>query len=134
MLFFETTKVAEIVDAADIKGAGVTSSYYSLAQYGRVAAHLKTGTVPQGQTATVTLLQATDAAGTGAKTLKAVASAAAGVGGQAFSLSVEASASELDLANGYGYVAVKVESSEPAAAVTGAAFLIQTEPRYAPVS
>lgn len=103
--------------------AGKTSAYYSMSGIGRVMAVLTTATIAAGKKATIQLMQAKDAAGTGAKVLGAAVEKVAGGTGEEIFLQVEAKAPDLDIANGYSYVAVQV-SSDNATAVNGAAVLI----------
>lgn len=128
----ETLKIVDGVNATDIKGAGVVGSYVSVANYRRFFATLQTGTVAEGKKATLTIMQAQDSAGTGAKPLKSVNSALAGVGGAKFLLTLEGSVNELDLANNYAYIAVKAVTDDTVA-VPGMGILALGEPRYAPV-
>lgn len=130
--FFEAVKVAAVMDEADIKGAGATTGYQSIALYRRIAAFLKTGTVAEGKKATLTLMQATSDAGANAKVLKSIESALAGASGNAFTLQIEADVGEFDLANGFKYVAMKAVTDDTVA-VTGAGALLLTEARYEPV-
>lgn len=122
MKISERVQIKQGVTPQDIVG-GKTSAYYSMAGVGRVLAQLTTATVAEGKKATIQLMQAKDAAGTGAKVLGAAVEKVAGVGGEAIFIQAEANASDLDIANGYSYVAVQV-SSDNAVAVNGAAILI----------
>ncbi|MGB9845889.1 MAG: hypothetical protein ACPLRH_00095 [Desulfotomaculales bacterium] len=123
MKLSELIKVQKAVAPADIITAK-TSVYYSMAGIGRVLAVLTTATIAQGKKATIQLMQAKDAAGTGAKALgAAVEKVVTDAAGEAVFLTAEAKASDLDLANGYSHVAVQV-SSDNATAVYGAAVLI----------
>lgn len=123
MKLSELVQVKQAVAPQDIVG-GKTSPYYSMSGIGRVLAALTTGTIAQGKKATIQLMQAKDAAGTGTKVLgSAVEKVVADAAGEAIFLTSEAKASDLDLANGYTHVAVQV-SSDNATAVNGAAVLI----------
>jgi polyphosphate kinase 2 (PPK2 family) len=123
MKLSELVQVKQAVVPQDIVG-GKTSAYYSMAGIGRVLAVLTTDTIAQTKKATIQLMQAKDAAGTGAKVLgSAVEKVVADAAGENVFLTAEAKASDLDLANGYTHVAVQV-SSDNAMAVNGAAVLI----------
>lgn len=118
----EQLSVKEAVTPQDINGAGVTSSYYSMAGVGRVLAVATTAALAAGKSLTVQLYQAKNNAGTGAKVLgNAVVVTKAG-GGTAFA-TAEARASDMDLVNGYTHVAVRI-SSDNGVAVNGAAVLV----------
>lgn len=122
MKLSELVQVKQAVVPQDIVG-GKTSAYYSMSGIGRVLAALTTGTIAETKKATIQLMQAKDATGTGAKALGTAVEKIAGVGGEAIFLTAEVKASDLDLANGYTHVAVRV-SSDNATAVNGAAVLI----------
>lgn len=122
MKISERVQIKQGVTPQDIVG-GETSGYYSMAGVGRVLAQLTTATVAATKKATIQLMQAKDAAGTGAKALGAAVEKVAGPEGEAIFIQVEAGTSDLDVANGYAYVAVQV-SSDNASAVNGAAILI----------
>lgn len=108
-----------------------TSSYYSMQGIGRVLAQLTTATVAATKKATVQLMQAKDDIGTGAKALTEPVEATAGTGGEAIFLQVEAQAGEMDIANGFTHVAVKVTCDHDSA-VQGAALLIFGERSFKP--
>lgn len=123
MKLSELVQVKQAVVPQDIVG-GKTSAYYSMVGIGRVLAALTTATITQTKKATIQLMQAKDAAGTGAKVLgAAVEKVVTDAAGEAIFLTAEAKASDLDLVNGYTHVAVQV-SSDNATAVNGAAVLI----------
>lgn len=125
MKISELVQIKEAITPQNIATADVTSPYYSMSGIGRVLAVLTTSTIAAGQNATVQFMQAQDALGTGAKELGTVVAKVAGTGGEALFVQAEAQASDLDIANGYSYVAVKVGSNDPAATPpTGAAILI----------
>jgi hypothetical protein len=70
-------------------------------------------------------MQATDAAGTGAKALGTVVTAIAPTGGGSLFVQAEARATDMDINNGFTHVAVTVGSDDPnATPPTGAAVLI----------
>ncbi|MGD9644056.1 MAG: hypothetical protein AB7V08_15160 [Elusimicrobiales bacterium] len=122
MKLSELVRVQRAITPQDIVG-GKTSAYYSMTGIGRVMAVLTTALIAAGKKATIQLMQAKDAAGTGAKPLGAAVEKVAGGTGEEIVLQVEAKASDFDLANGYSHVAVQV-SSDNATAVNGAAVLI----------
>ncbi|WP_156896617.1 hypothetical protein [Desulfovirgula thermocuniculi] len=122
MKLSELVRVKQAIIPQDIVG-GKISAYYSMSGIGRVLAVLTTGVIAEAKKATIQLMQAKDANGTGAKPLGSAVEKVAGAGGEEIFLTAEAKATDLDLANGYGYVAVQV-SSDNATAVNGAAVLI----------
>jgi len=95
-------------------------------------AHLQTGTVAATKKATVQLLQAKDASGTGKKALTDPVEFTAGDGGEVAEISVEAKQEDLDSNNGFTHIAVKV-TCDNATAVVGAAVLELGGASYKPV-
>lgn len=122
MKLTELVQIKQGVMPQDIVG-GKTSSYHSMAGIGRVLAVLTTATIAETKKATIQLMQAKDASGTGAKVLGVAVEKIAGTDGEAIFLTAEAKASDLDLVNGYTHIAVQV-SSDNATAVNGAAVLV----------
>ena len=132
-----TRKFTEIVDRkhgvvnADITTERTGSVYYSAASLRKIIGILVTGSVADTKKATVQLLQAKDASGTDAKNLGTAVEVVAS-GAQNLVITQEADAADMDKANGFTYAGIKV-SSDNAAAVIGAAAILLSEPRYAPV-
>lgn len=125
MKISERVLIKEAVPPQDIATADVTSAYYSMKGVGRVLAALTTATIAEGRNATVQLMQAKDDQGTDAKALGDLVTVTAGVGGENLLVTAEATAAEMDHANGYTHVAVRVGSDDPnAAPPDGAAILI----------
>lgn len=121
MKLSELLQIREGVTPQDISAAK-TSAYYSMQGIGRVLAQATTAALAAGKKLTVQLMQAKDAAGTGAKALGAAVDVVMTAGGAAFG-QAEATAASLDHANGYTHVAVQI-SSDNGVAVNGAAILI----------
>ena len=107
-----------------------TSAYYPMTNAARVAAQLTTGTIADTKKATVQLLQAKNATGTGAKALSALVEYVVDneAGAPAF-IQVEATADQMD--KDFTHVAVKV-TCDNAQAVQGAAVLAFGDLRYRP--
>lgn len=124
----EQMDVVAAIDPQDIGTADVTGSYVAVGDYRTIMATLQTESLTAGKIATVELLQATSAAGAGAKTLKAAVQATAPVGNGAVKVQVEARVDELDSNNGFAYVAVKVTCDENGK--IGAATLALGDKRY----
>lgn len=119
----EMLSFVEAVTPQDIT-QGVTSAYHSMAGIGRVLAVASTATIAKGKKLTLQLMQAKDATGDSAKALGDAVDVAitADEGGAAFG-KVEARDFDLDVNNGFAYVAVTI-SSDNAVAVDGAAILV----------
>ncbi len=108
--------------------AAKTSPFVSIAGAGQLLVAVTTGAVTATKKVTLQLLQAQDAAGTGAKPLGAAVEKVATSNGP-LELTTEAATERLD--DGFGFVAVQL-SSDNGAAVIGAAFLIQGNNRFNP--
>jgi hypothetical protein len=105
-----------------------TSNYFSMANYRQALAVLTTAALADTKNATIQLLQATNSAGAGSKALSSVVTDIAS-GSEALTIQVEAKAEDMDLANGFTHIAVKV-TTDNGAAVNGAAVLIRGDGRY----
>lgn len=124
----EQMDVVAAIDPQDIGTADVTGSYVAVGDYRTIMATLQTASLTAASVATVELLQATDAVGTGSKALKAAVSATAPVGNGVVKAQVEARVDELDSNGGFAYVAVKVTCNEDGK--VGAATLALGDKRY----
>jgi len=125
MKITERVQIKEAVTPQDIATADVTSAYYDMKGKGRVVAVLTTSTIAEGKKATVQLMQAKDDQGTDAKALGTAVEVVAGTGGGKLLVTAEATAAEMDHANSYSYVGVKVGTDDPnATPPEGAAILI----------
>lgn len=103
--------VKQAIAPQDIGTADVTSAYIEM-ESNRLLAVLTTASLTAGKVATIELLQATAAAGTGSKPLKAAVTGTAPTGNGAVTVQVEVSGDEFDTNNGFKYVAVKVTCDE----------------------
>ena len=108
-----------------------TGTFIDVSGAQRILAIVTTSTVAATKKITVKLLQARDAAGTGSKDLGTAADVVAPTGGAALSPTLDAQITDLDSANGYGFVAVQL-SSDNATAVQAAALLMLGGNRYNP--
>ena len=132
-----TKKFTEIVDRkhgvvnADITTDRTGSVYYPAANFRKIIGILITGSVADTKKAGVQLLQAKDASGTDAKNLGTAVEVTAS-GAQSLVVTQEADSSDMDSANGFTFAGIKV-SSDNGSAVIGAAAILFSEPRYAPV-
>lgn len=126
-LISEVVRVDQAIAPVDYSTTDRTSSYFSMENYRQVQGVLNTATVAAASNATIQLMQAQDSSGTGAKTLSALVTKVAGVGGEAFVLSIEADASDLD--DGFTHVAVQI-TSDQGTAVNGSAVLIRGNGRH----
>lgn len=120
-------RVKALLPPQDISTAK-TSPFVSIVGAGQMMVAVTTGAVTAGKKVSVQLLQAVDAAGTGAKALGSVTEKlAASTAPQ--ELTAEAYTERLD--DGFGFVAVML-SSDNGSTVTGAAVLIQGNNRFNP--
>ena len=132
-----TKKFSEMVDRkhgvvnADITTDRTGSVYYPAANFRKIIGILITGSVADTKKASVQLLQAKDASGTDAKNLGTAVEVVAS-GAQSLVVTQEADAFDMDKSGGFTYAGIKV-SSDNATAVVGAAAVLLSEPRYAPV-
>lgn len=126
-LISEVVRVDQAIAPVDYSTADRTSSYIPMENYRQVQGVLNTATVAAASNATIQLMQAQDASGTGAKALSAVVSKVAAAGGEAFTLDVEANASDLDV--DFTHVAVQI-TSDQATAVNGSAVFIRGNGRH----
>jgi len=110
-----------VIDSADIT-TPVTSPYTSMSNYRNIYAVAKTGTVTDTKTVTLTLLQATDDSGAGAKALGDPVVVTSN-GGEELEATVEKLANEMDVNNDFAYVAAKLESND-LSAVTGSVAIV----------
>lgn len=124
----EIIKIEPAVLNSDITTAR-ESTFRSAKDYRQFVAHLQTGTVAQTKVATVELLQATDASGTGKKRLGSLTTYTAPTGGGTANITAEARQDQMDSANGFTFIAVKV-TSDNATAVLGGATLTLAKPVY----
>lgn len=110
--FSEVNKVFRLVVPQDIGTADIDSTVFvPAADYLKFRGILTSGALTSGQTATIQLLQAQDAAGTGKKALgTAVVYTAPAEGGNA-DAEQEAFPSDLDAAGGFTHVGVRAGSS-----------------------
>ena len=100
------------VTPQDIGTADVTGAYVAVGNYREILATMVTASLTATKIAGISLLQATDASGTGAKALKAVVSSTAPTGNGVVIAEVGASVSELD--SGFTHIAIKLTCNETA--------------------
>lgn len=128
---YKRTKLDVGIPAQSVVSTSVTGSYLGMQMYRKALAILDVGAMAAGNTATVEILQAKDAAGTGAKAITGatatITAAEALTSGCAF---IEVDVGSLDLANGFEYIAVKVTTN---ATLNVATILIRGDGRFEPV-
>lgn len=123
----EELEVVQGVAPQDIGTADVTGSYLPMEGANQIMATLTTAALTTGKIATVELLQATDASGTGAKAL-ATAVSGTSVDSGAVTVSVGVKSDDFDTNNDFAYYAVKVTVDE--AGKLGAATVARGHLRY----
>lgn len=123
----EEVRVDSAIAPTNIQAGTETGTWVSMANYRRVLAVLTSAAPAAGKDVTLQLMQATSAAGAGAKALSALVTVVST--GAAIETTVEAQASDLDLVNGFGYVTAQVTCND-AVAVQGAALLIRGDARF----
>lgn len=114
----------------DVGTADVTSSYVSMVNHGRAVILAKAGAVTAGKILTATPMQAKDAAGTAAKALGSAVTAAGAGGNAPADIEIEIRQDELDHANGFTHIAIKLGIDEDAK--LGAAYIVRGRKRFAP--
>lgn len=122
----ETIKVDQALGPVDINTAK-TSGWFSMQHYRRAYGVVTTDTVAQTKSATVQLLQAQDASGTGSKPLTDVVSKTAPTGGAKLTVGVDVMSDHMD--EGFTHIAVKA-TTDAGATLNAAAVLLRSEGRY----
>ena len=129
----ERNAVLAALNPASVAAGTVLTAWVPVANFHSITAQIQTGAMTATGTLDAKLRQATDAAGTGAKDVsgKAIAQilAAAGSNVQA---SIELRGEDLDVSNGFAFVALSVTVGV-ASSIVGAQ-LIGANARYAPAS
>lgn len=126
----ERLDLQSIIAPADVGTADVTGTYVDVSKAGRFVVLAKAGAVTAGKILTVQLMQAQDAAGTGAKVLGAAVTAAGAGGAAPADVEVEKKVEELDGANGFTHVTATLGIDENAK--LGAAWIALGDRRYRP--
>lgn len=118
------------VAVQDVSTADVTGSWYSMQDYGRVLANVITDALAVNDEVTLTLQQAQDDSGTGAKDLGTAVTVTAT---DTVASLIQAEAKATDLDDGFTHVAVKI-SATPTGATTirASAELIRGDGSYRP--
>jgi hypothetical protein len=121
------------LDPASVAPGTVATAFVPMSNIGQITALLQTGVLGASATVDAKLRQAQDAAGTGAKDIagKAVAQIVKATGDNTQAL-VEVRAEDLDVNNGYGFVALSVTVGTAASQVSAA--LIGSATRFLPAS
>ena len=121
---------------ADLGAAGATyrTPYFSMAVHHKLLAIISVGDMVATSTFDATLMEATDAAGTGAKviTSKAITQLTAAGGDSNDALAINLRTEEMDAANGFDHVSLRIRVGTANAYF--AALILGNVPRYAPVS
>lgn len=129
----EVIAVMATLDPASVAASTVLTAWVPMANVAKLAALIQTGVLGTSATVDAKLRQATDAAGTGAKDItgKAITQIvkATGDGKQAI---IEMRAEDLDVNNGFGFVALSVTVGVAASQLSAA--LIGSGVRYMPAS
>jgi len=129
----DRTAILATMDPASVAASTVVSGWVPVANFHSIAALLQTGVLGTSATIDAKLRQATDASGTNAKDItgKSITQIvkASGDNKQA---TIEVRGEELDVTNGFAYVALSVTVGT-AASIFGAS-IFGVNPRYAPAS
>ncbi len=133
------TKVSEQIaflatlDPASVAPGTVVTAFVPMANVFQLSALVQTGVLGASATIDAKLRQATDAAGTGAKDIagKAITQIVKATGDNKQAI-VEVRAEELDVNNGYGFVALSVTVGVAASQLSAA--LLGGSTRYSPAS
>ncbi|GEP12261.1 hypothetical protein [Methylobacterium gnaphalii] len=108
-----------------------TGNFIDVSGAQRISAIFNVASVTATKKVTTKLLQAKDAAGTGAKDLTTATDTVAPTGGAPLAPSIDAQISDLDTANGYSFVAAYAVSDNGSAVYGGATILLSGN-RYNP--
>lgn len=119
----QTLRVLPALAAQDITTQR-QGAFLSLGGCQRFLATATGGAIGNGKTVTISLLQAQDSAGTGAKPLGSSVVAASGADGTVLAPVIEGGVSDLDVANNYAFVAVVLVSNNGAAVQAGAVMIL----------
>jgi hypothetical protein len=121
------------MDPASVAASTVVSAWVSMANVGMLTALIQTGVLGASATVDAKLRQATDSSGTNAKDItgKSIAQIVKASGDNVQAM-VEARAEDLDVNNGFGYVALSITVGTAASQLSAA--LIGSAPRYMPAS
>ena len=116
---------------ADITLGDNFSAYFDMAEFRQALARVETGAVADGKQVTIGFTQATTSGGAGDKIVgvDTVRVAAGGDGASGFSLEREIVVSDLDTANDFAFIRIKV-TGDDAGAVVGGASLLRDAGRY----
>lgn len=123
----EEVRIDSAFAPVDIATTDQTGAWVSMGNYGRVLGYVTSAAAVAGKDVTIQLMQATSAAGAGAKALSALVTVVST--GAAITASVEAQASDIDLVNGFGYVTAMVTCTDTVA-VIGTAVLVRGDARF----
>lgn len=126
----QTQRVRPSIVPQDITTAR-TGTFIDVSGAQRLLAIFNVATVAATKKVTVKLVQARDAAGTGAKDLTTAFDTVAPAGGATLAPTIDAQITDLDGANGYGFVAAYAVSDN-ATPVYGSATLLLGGNRYNP--
>lgn len=129
----EKVAVLATLDSASVAAGTVVSSYVSMANFHQLAAILKTGVMGASGTIDAKLVQATSSGGAGVKDIagKAITQIVKATG-DAKQAIIEVHGSDLDVNNGYAFVALSVTVGTAASLLD--ATLIGSVPRFASAS
>ena len=126
----ERLDLQSIIAPQDVGTADVTGTYVDVSKAGRFVVLAKAGAVTAAKILTVQLMQAQDAAGTGAKVLGAAVTAAGAGGAAPADIEIEKKVEELDGANGFTHVTAVLGIDENAK--LGAAWIALGDRRFRP--
>jgi hypothetical protein len=129
----ERIAILATLDPASVAASTVVSAWVSLANFHSLAAMIQTGVMGASATIDAKLRQATDSSGTGAKDItgKAITQIVK-ASGDNVQASIEVRGEDLDVANGFAYVALSVTVGTAASIL--AAQLIGANARFLPAS
>jgi hypothetical protein len=131
--FNERVAILATLDPASVAASTVVSGWVSMANFHSIAALIQTGVLGASATIDAKLRQATDSSGTGAKDItgKAITQIVKATGDNKQAM-IEARSEDLDVNNGFTYVALSVTVGT-AASIFNAA-LIGNNARFLPAS
>jgi hypothetical protein len=131
--FSERTAVLATLNPASVAASTVVTTYVPIGNYHSICAVLQTGVLGASATVDAKLRQAQDSSGTGVKDItgKAITQIVK-ASGDNVQATIECRSDDLDMANGFSFVALSVTVGTAASLLSAA--LLGTNPRFMPAS
>lgn len=125
------------IDPAALAVGTTDSDYAHMGKFGRVMGEAAVGTISATQTVTVSMIQATDSSGSGAKAITGKAATGLVNADDNKQVQINVRADELDMDNNFDYCALRIvvaDTASPVATVTASGTVHGDDARYEPGS